>query len=92
MVWENGQVSYKNQLQGFSNLASLIDSKLERASQEQETFGQRLEEEKIPSKNVQQNEKASGELKAAFLEIILDGLCFLTPKIIDKKEAGYVAA
>jgi magnesium chelatase subunit I len=92
MVWENGQVSYKNQLLGFSNLASLVDSQMEQARQEQASFEKKLEEEKIPSKNIQQNEKAAGELKSAFLEIILDGLHFVTPKIIDKKEAGYVAA
>jgi magnesium chelatase subunit I len=92
MVWENGQASYKNQLQGFSNLASLIESKMGQAAQEQAGFEKRLDEEKIQSKNMQQNENASSELKAAFLEIILDGLCHVTPKIIDKKEAGYVAA
>ena len=91
MVWENGQASYKNQLQEFSNLASLIDSKMEQAAQDQQAFGKRLDEEKIQSQSMQ-NEKAPGELKAAFLEIILDGLCYLAPKIIDKKEAGYVAA
>ncbi|MEW6043286.1 MAG: hypothetical protein AB1608_03400 [Thermoproteota archaeon] len=92
MLWENGQASYKNQLQSFDNLAALIDSKIEQAKQDQADFEKKLQANKIQSKNIQLNEKAANELKAAFIEIILDGLCFVTPKIIDKKEAGYVAA
>jgi magnesium chelatase subunit I len=32
------------------------------------------------------------ELRCTLTEIILEGLCWTTPKILDKKEAGYVAA
>ncbi len=92
ILWENGQTSYKNQLQNFSNLASLIESKMEQAKQDQSDFEKKLEANKIQNKNLQPNDKAAEELKAAFLEVILDGLCSVTPKIIDKKEVGYVSA
>ncbi|MGI0004279.1 MAG: sigma 54-interacting transcriptional regulator [Candidatus Nitrosotenuis sp.] len=92
MVWQNGQTSYQNQLQGFATLATLIDSKIDQARKEQASLEQRLASEKIPGKNIQPSDTITNELKSAFLEIILDGLCHVTPKIIDKKEAGYVAA
>lgn len=92
MLWENGHTSYKNQLQSFVNLAALIDSKIEKAKYDQADFEKKLQSHKIQSKNLQLNDKTADELKAAFLEIVLDGLYFATPKIIDKKEAGYVAA
>lgn len=92
IVWENGQASYKNQLQGFAHLHDLINSKLGQAKKEQSDFEQKLAADKIQGKNIQLSDKTSNELMSAILEIVLDGLCFVTPKIIDKKEAGYVAA
>jgi hypothetical protein len=32
------------------------------------------------------------ELRAVLTEIILEGLCWIKPKILAKKEAGYVQA
>ena len=87
MVWQNGQVSYQNQLQGFSQLASLVNSKSDEIRKEQSGLASKTSE-----KNLTPDQKTEGELKSAVLEIVLDGLCFMTPKIIDKKEAGYVAA
>ncbi|MFN3653830.1 MAG: sigma 54-interacting transcriptional regulator [Candidatus Nitrosotenuis sp.] len=92
MLWENGQTSYKNQLHRFANLAALVNSKIEKARQDQAEFEKKLQSHKIQSKNLQLSDNTAEELKAAFLEVVLDGLCFVTPKIIDKKEAGYVAA
>ncbi len=92
LVWQNGQTSYKNQLRGFASLAGLVDSKIGQAKQEQASLEQKLASEKISSKSIQASDNTSDELRSAFLEIILDGLCHVTPKIIDKKEAGYVAA
>jgi magnesium chelatase subunit I len=92
IVWENGQASYKNQLQGFAHLHDLINSKLGQAKKEQSDFEQKLASNKIQGENIQLSDKTSSELMSAILEIVLDGLCFVTPKVIDKKEAGYVAA
>lgn len=92
IVWQNGQTSYKNQLQSFATLASLVDSKSSQAKQEQAGLEKMLASEKIPTKCVQPVDNISDELNSALLETILDGLCNVTPKILDKKEAGYVAA
>jgi magnesium chelatase subunit I len=91
-IWSDGQSSYENQLKNFANLQKLIHSKLENIKQEQLDFEKRLALEKISNKNMVLSEQSLNELKSAIVEIILDGLCFLTPKIIDKKESGYVAA
>lgn len=87
MVWQNGQVSYQTQLQGFSQLTSLVNSKSDQIRKEQSSLAQTIQ-----NRNITPDQKTDNELKSAVLEIILDGLCLVTPKIIDKKEAGYVAA
>jgi magnesium chelatase subunit I len=90
IVWQNGQTSYQNQMQSFANLGKLIDSMLEKIKQEQVSFEKNLPKE-FSCKNLTLTDQTSGELKSAVLEIVLDGLCFITHKIIDKKETGYVA-
>ncbi|MGQ0605702.1 MAG: sigma 54-interacting transcriptional regulator [Candidatus Nitrosotenuis sp.] len=87
MVWQNGQTSYQNILLGFANLSGLVQSKIEQIRQEQLRLAQYIQ-----SQNIAPDQKTDNEFKSAILEIILDGLCYITPKIIDKKDAGYVAA
>ena len=87
MVWQNGQVSYSNHLAGFANLAKLVQTKFEQIIQEQASLAK-----DVTNKNLTPEQSSDGELKSSILEIILDGFYYLTPKIIDKKEAGYVAA
>jgi len=86
MVWQNGQVSYSNQLLGFANLSKLVQSKLEQVLQEQAALAESTNAKNL---TISQN---TDELKSAILEIILDGLYHTTPKVIDKKDAGYVAS
>lgn len=88
--WNDGQMSYKNQMQNFGMLNSLLDSKLEQVRDEQKNLAQRLSASHIENKNIILDD--SDELKSAVLEVILDGMCFTTPKIIDKKESGYAVA
>ena len=87
--WNDGQISYKNQMQHFATLNNLLDSKLEQIKEEQKNLEQRLSTH-IVNKNITLDN--SDEIKSAILEVILDGLCFTTPKIIDKKESGYAIA
>ena len=37
------------------------------------------------------SENVQNELKAGVVELVLDGLCWVEPKILDKKEGTYVA-
>ena len=86
MVWQNGQVSYSNQLLGFANLAKLVEEKSSQITQEQSSLANVTKNQNLTTQNTE------NELRSAILEIILDGLYYTTPKIIDKKDAGYVAA
>lgn len=90
IVWDGGQSSYKNQLQGFGSLNGLLDAKLIQIAEEQKSLEQTLSLARIESRNVSLSD--SNEMRSAALEVILDGLCFATPKIIDKKESGYAVA
>ena len=92
MIWSNGQTSYNNQLEKFKNLKNLIDSKLEQLKSEQKNFISKTEHYEINSDTLILNENNENELKSALTEIILEGLCWVNPKILDKKETGYVTA
>jgi magnesium chelatase subunit I len=88
--WNDGQASYKNQLQYFATLSNLVDSKLGQVREEQKNLEQKLSSVHITNRNIALDD--TDEIKSAILEVILDGLCFITPKIIDKKESGYAVA
>ncbi len=92
MIWSNGQTSYNNQLEKFKNLKNFIDSKLEQFKSEQKNFISKTEHYEINSDTLILNENNENELKSALTEIILEGLCWVNPKILDKKDAGYVTA
>jgi magnesium chelatase subunit I len=87
MVWQNGQVSYSNQLLHFANLSKLVQTKLDQITQEQSSLAK-----SIQNQNLTINQNTDNELKSAILEIVLDGLHYTTPKVIDKKDTDYVAA
>jgi magnesium chelatase subunit I len=45
----------------------------------------------ISNNNLIISDNVQGELKAGIVELVLDGLCWIEPKILDKKEGMYVA-
>lgn len=92
ILWSDGPVSYENQLKEFAKLNSLVCTKLDLVRQEHSNLEQRLTAAKISNENIATSDQTQNELKSAVLETILDGLHFTSPKIIDKKETGYVAA
>ena len=92
LIWKNGQTSYSNQLENFSNLKNLIESKLDIIQSSQNTLKKQVDHFKINSKNVEFTDLQENELRSTLLEIILEGLCWTNPKILDKNEVGYVSA
>lgn len=92
MIWKNGQTSYENQLKNFQNLKNLIESKLEQIRSEQKSLIEQTTLYKIDSDSLSLKEGMDDELRAVLTEIILEGLCWIKPKILAKKEAGYVQA
>jgi magnesium chelatase subunit I len=92
MIWTNGELSYKSQLEKFKNLNELIESKLSQIKSDQSSFQEKTKSFNINSKMLVVDEDNESELLSALTEIILEGLCWTQPKILDKKEAGYVSA
>ena len=92
MIWANGELSYKSQLEKFKNLNELIKSKLSQIKSDQSSFQEKTKSFNINSEMLAVDEDNESELLSALTEIILEGLCWTQPKILDKKEAGYVSA
>ena len=92
MIWKNGQTSYKNQLKNFQNLNNLIESKLEQIRSEQKLLIGQTALYKINSDSLSLKDGMEDELRTVLTEIILEGLCWIKPKILARKEAGYVQA
>ncbi|HSB56492.1 MAG TPA: AAA family ATPase [Nitrosopumilaceae archaeon] len=88
----NMQVSYETQLQSFENLHNLIGQIYDKVSVEQQEFEKKTMTYNIKSEFLSLSEKVKNELRAAIIEIILEGLCWTEPKILNKKEIGFVAA
>jgi len=88
----NMEISYENQLKNFLNMRNLIETTYEKISIEQKEFEKKTQQYSIPSESLSISENAKSELRAAITELVLEGLCWLEPKILDKKEAGFVAA
>lgn len=90
-IWKNGQTSYGEQLEKFSNLKNLVESKLEIMRSSQNVLKEQAMQHNINPQNIELTEPHD-ELRSALLEVILEGLCWTSPKILDKSEAGYVSA
>lgn len=92
MVWINGQISYNNQLGHFPHLRTLLETKLSQVLSEQETLKKFLSKSDLSIDNIQFSKDAENEVKSVLLELLLEGLCWTDPKVLDKKETNYVSA
>ncbi len=92
IIWKNGQTSYENQLENFKNLSNLIESKFEQILSDHQSFIEKTNSNQIDSASITITEEDKNEIRSALTEIILEGLRFTNPKILERKEAGYVSA
>ena len=92
MIWTDGDASYNNQLEKFKNLKNLVDSKLDKIHSDQKGFQQKASRFKLNSDSIEINDIHENEIRSALTEIILEGLCWISPKILDKREAEYFPA
>ncbi len=88
MIWQNGESSYQNQLNQFQNLKKLLESKLEKMKTNQSELKKLTNQLKIKSESLEIPEN-NDQVQSVLIEILLEGLCWTEPKILDKKEAGY---
>ncbi len=84
--------SYENQLKNFGALAGLVEKVYQRALSDQAEFVRQAKSHGIQAGSFEFSDASGHELRAAALELALDGLCLLEPKILDRKEGSYVAA
>jgi len=88
----SSQTSYDNQLKNFNSLLTLISSVYQKVILDQEDFVKETKNHEISNDTLIISENAQNELKAGVVELVLDGLCWLEPKILDRKEGTYVAS
>ncbi len=86
------QTSYENQLKNFETIRNLIGTMYEKISGEQKEFEKKTQQYNIQTESISISESVKSELSAAITEMVLEGLCWVEPKILDKKEVGFVAA
>lgn len=84
-------LSYENQLKNFNSLLNLVTRVYSRVTSDQELFLKETEKYGISTDNLVISESVQSELKAGIIELVLDGLCWVEPKILDRKEGEYVA-
>ena len=87
----SAQTSYDNQLKNFGSLLNLVTSVYQKIISDQEIFVKETKKYGISNNNLIISDNVQSELKAGIVELILDGLCWIEPKILDKKEGMYVA-
>jgi magnesium chelatase subunit I len=86
------QTSYYNQLKNFNSLLNLITGIYQKVMSDQEDFVKETEKYEIYNNNLIISESSINEIKAGIVELVLDGLCWIEPKILDRKEGIYVAS
>jgi len=84
-------ISYENPLKNFNSLLDLVTRVYSKATSDQELFVKETANYGIPTDNLIISESVQSELKAGIVELVLEGLCFVEPKILDRKEGEYVA-
>lgn len=92
MIWKNGTVSYSNQIQKYPKLSHLVESKIPLINEKQAHLESILAKHSIKSDSIRFEASSNDEIRALLLEMILEGLCWTNPKVLDKKESKYVSA
>lgn len=92
MMWKNGIISYENQIKNFPKLNELLKSKLSIIHEEQKNLQSISEKYSVKHDFIKFDQANEDEIYAFLLEMVLEGLCWTNPKILDRKESTYVSA
>lgn len=84
-------ISYDNQLGNFNSLQNLITIVYQKIVSDQESFVNETTKYGISNNNLVISDGAQNDLKAGIAELVLEGLCWSEPKVLDRKEGVYVA-
>lgn len=84
-------IDYANQLNKFPTLKQLVNQVKELVKKDQQIFVDNAKKYNVNSDIILLSDNLNGEFTASVTEIVLEGLRWLKPAIVDKKEKGYVS-
>ncbi|MEM2760117.1 MAG: AAA family ATPase [Nitrososphaerales archaeon] len=84
-------VDYVTQLNKFPTLKELVDQIKEMVKKDQQIFLDKVKKYNIESDIISIRNNLNGEFTASVTEMVLEGLRWIKPAIVDKKEKGYVS-
>jgi magnesium chelatase subunit I len=88
----SAEKSYENQLKNFNSLATLVEKIYQKIKSEQTEFVREAQKDHISVDSLLVSDKVQSEFRGGIIELVLEGLCWMEPKILDKKEGVYVTA
>ncbi|MFY3740219.1 MAG: magnesium chelatase subunit I [Candidatus Nitrosomirales archaeon] len=87
----SGSTDYANQLEKFPTLKQVVNDVLQMVKKDQEAFAESIKKYNIDSAIITVKDNMNGEFTASVAEIVLEGLRWPKPPVVDKKEKGYVS-
>ncbi len=91
LLGKGGDSDYERQLARFPTLKQIVMDALEMVKKEQAAFLEGLKRYNVDSHILTLKDNMDGEFTASVTEIVLEGLRWLKPPVVDKKEKGYVS-
>ena len=88
----SAEKSYENQLANFNYLSTLVEKIYQKMVSEQAEFVKEYQKYAMSIDSLTVSDRSQNELRSGIVELVLEGLCFMEPKILDKKEGTYAAA
>jgi len=88
---KHDSTDYENQLGKFPTLKQVVSDIMEMIKKEQQAFAEMVKKYNIDGAIITMQDSMDGEFTASVAEIVLEGLRWLKPPVVDKKEKGYVA-
>lgn len=88
---DNDSMGYESQLLKFPSLKEFVSQTMEKVKEEHRAFLQIAAPYEIDVKSIQISDGIDGEFSASVTELILEGLRWINPPLLDKKRNGYSA-
>ena len=92
MAWKGGGASYGGQIGQFSALGALVESKLAHLEEQHIEFERQAVSFGIRPAAIRISEQDRDGMRSFLTEMLLEGLCWVKPKILDRRDATYAPA
>jgi magnesium chelatase subunit I len=87
---KSGTTDYEGQLSSFPTLKQVMNDVMEMVRKDQKTFAETVKKYNIDNTIIALKDNMDGEFTASVTEMVLEGLRWFKPPVVDKKEKGYV--